>query len=89
MILVHVIPPAGHDGDRHEVHFPDGTSDEDIFLALRVCGGPRPTDPPLQDGFGRLKGGEKYLDNPGTVVAVGRAANREFVETRRLQGQAT
>lgn len=34
MIIVHVIGP--HRSDRHELHFKDGTTDEQILASLRV-----------------------------------------------------
>lgn len=89
MPIVHIIPPAGSDGDRHEEQFPDEASDEQILAGLTE---PRPVGdrlaPPVQEGYGRLSGDRLYLDHPGTVVAVGVVEKKKFVEVRRLRGPA-
>lgn len=94
MLIVHVIPPAGVEGgDRHEEHFPDGTSPSDI---LRIITQPhvvkgKPVNP-RQVGYGKLRTADGktmwYLDHPETVVAIGEAVNGDFVETKRIQGPA-
>lgn len=97
MILVHVIPPEGWTGHRHEVRFPDGTKDQQILDELTKPHPGREGDtlPPVQQGFGRLREESKakgpgiaYLDHAQTVVAIGRNEKGEFVEERRLRGPA-
>lgn len=85
MIYVHVIPPDGLKGHRHEERFRDGTTDAQVLDALtkpREIVNSRTGEteiwPPLQKGYGRLKVSDEeghpgilYLDHPQTIVAVG------------------
>lgn len=91
MQIVHVIPAPGMEGDRHEERFSDEADPEQILKALkepRVLEG-KVVDA-IQDGYGRLKDGGRYLDHPETVVAIGTvsADRKRFTETKRLQGPA-
>lgn len=89
MQIVHVIPPAGAGGDRHEEHFPDAATAGEVIAALTR---PRAVGdrvmPPLQEGYGRLADGGLYLDHPGTVVAAGDVIGGVFVERQRIRGPA-
>jgi hypothetical protein len=81
MQLVHVIPPAPN--DRHEEHFPDGYTPEQILEHLKQV-------QPMYGCF-KPKPGEQtpytyYLDCPDTVVSIGVAKDKKFVETHRIQG---
>lgn len=89
MLVVHVIPPPGQKGDRHEERFPAGTPREKVLELLtrdRPAPDGRGVLPPLQDGYGRLADGRAYLDHPGTRVVVGTAEGKVFQELETIQG---
>lgn len=88
MIIVHVIPPPGTSGHRHEEHFPDEMSDHEILIRVEersarygfLITGTRPNGSP---SF------VSYFDHPGTIIAVGDVVKKEFVEVRRIKGPGT
>lgn len=74
---VHVIPPEGWKGERHQEEFPDNTRTYEIYvlLALRA------------KRYGALKKGDEvmgYLDHPGTVVTFGKIEKGEFKPTEEI-----
>lgn len=79
MQIVHVIPPANTGGHRHEEHFADEMSAEEIVAVVKL----------RAPKYGLLKVGEKrvsYLDHPETVVCIGTVEAKKFTETKRLMG---
>jgi hypothetical protein len=89
-MIVHVIPPEGSGGHRHQETFPDDFTDAQVIAGLTE---ERTLEkkPPIQDGYGRMKvpgnpAGVKYLDHPATIVAVGHIEGKAFIEDRRIRG---
>ena len=82
MKIVHVVPPPGSGGQRHEERFPDEMEETEIHILLGM----------RAKKYGLLKTGNGdetcfYLDHPGTVVAFGEVKNKIFTETGRVDAK--
>lgn len=78
--IVHVIPPAGSGGDRHQEEFQDNTSEAEIWMLIGV----------RARKYGLLKIGEQsmfYLDHPRTVVTYGVIEKGQFKATDEIDKQ--
>lgn len=77
MKYVHVIPPEGWSGERHEEQFPDEMAEYEIYILVGM----------RSIRYGVLKKGDevkRYLDHPGTVVTFGTVENKKFTPTKEI-----